>query len=119
MNVRRGRESKRSHGDRHGGVRRCYKTRVTQAKVFVTYMNRECDDGGEEGRQSPGDNHLIGRGPTGERTECEADDKVHHTYEYHRSEPRSATRSIHACGPAIEFTGRGRISFKLQSHEPV
>src|SRR5216684_2025491 len=109
MNIRCDRKAKGPHGDRHGGVRRCYKRRVTQAKMFVTYMNRECDGGGEEGRQSPGDNHPIGRGPTGERTECEADDKVHHTYEYHRSEPSLPTRCIHACGPASCYASRCRF----------
>ena len=79
MNIRCDRKSKGPHGDGQGGVRRCYKRRVTQPKVLVTYMNCEYDGGGQEGQQSPGDTHLIGRGPTGERTECDADDKVHRT----------------------------------------
>ena len=79
MNVRRDRKSERPDGDGHGGVRRCYKRRVTQAKVLMTYVNCEYDCGGEEGQEPPGDNHLIGRRPTGERTECDADDKVHRT----------------------------------------
>jgi hypothetical protein len=85
MNVCRDGKSKRSQGDRQGSVRCCYARRVTQAKVFVTYMSREYDSRGQERQESPGEAHLIGRRPTGERTEREADDKVHHTREYHRS----------------------------------
>ena len=64
----------------------------------MAYMKRENDGGSEKGQQSPGENHLIGLGPTGERAEREADDQVYRTYEYHRSEPFLATRFSHVCG---------------------
>src|SRR2546421_12870088 len=114
MNVRRDGKCEGPHGDGHGGVRRCYKRRITQAKVFVTYMNRECDGGEQEGQQSPCNTHLIGRRPTRERAECDADDKVHHTYEYHRSEPPLTTRCIHVFGPTPEFVTRpARAAFNI------
>ena len=97
MNVRRDRKREGPQGHGHGGVRCCSKRRATQAKVLVTYMNRKGDGGEQEGRHSPCNPHLIGRSPTRERTECDADEQVHQTYEYHRSEPSLASRCIHLC----------------------
>jgi len=85
MKVRRDRKTEGSDGDGHGRVPRRHKRPMAQAKVLVKYMNRECDAGDQKGQQSPGDTHLVGRRPTGERTECDANDKVHRTYENHRS----------------------------------
>src|SRR5437588_9456303 len=77
-------------------------------------MNREYDSGDQERQHSPSDTHLIGRRPTGKRTECDADDKVRHTYEYQPSEPTCATRCIHMCGPTSEFAEAPRLPSKLR-----
>jgi hypothetical protein len=77
MNVGADRQGKSSQGHGHGDVRRCYQGRVTQAKVLVTYMKRESDGGGHEAQSIPGLVHRIGRRPTGERSEGDAEDKVH------------------------------------------
>jgi len=42
-------------------------------------MKRESDGGGQEAQTIPGFTHRIGRRPTGERSECDAEDKVHRT----------------------------------------
>jgi len=106
MNGRCDSEQESSERDGEGYVRRRYTGRVIQPKVFITYMNRECDAGDQERQHSPSDTHLIGRRPTGKRTECDADDKVRHTYEYQPSEPTCATRCIHMCGPTSELLRR-------------
>ena len=103
MNVRRDCKSESPERDSRGCVRRCYARRVTQAKVFVTDMNCEGDSGEQEGQQSPSDNHLMRRRPTGERTERDADDEVHHAYDYHRSQPPLMIRCVHVCGPTPEL----------------
>ena len=79
MNVRADRQSKRTQGHGHGDVRRRYQGRVTQAKVLVTYVECESDCGGQEAQSIPGLAHRIGRRPTGERSECDAENKVHRT----------------------------------------
>jgi len=45
MNGRCDSEQESSERDGEGCVRRRYAGRVTQPKVFITYMNRECDAG--------------------------------------------------------------------------
>src|SRR2546423_10460304 len=102
MNVRRDCKSESPESDSRGCVRRCYARRVTQAIVFVTYMNRESHSGNQEAQSVPGDAHRIGSRPPGERSECDVDDKVHHTYDYHRSQPPLMIRCIHACSPTPE-----------------
>jgi hypothetical protein len=47
--------------------------------MLVTYVKRESDAGGEEAQSIPGLAHRIGRRPTGERSERDADEKVHRT----------------------------------------
>src|SRR5438270_8122158 len=103
MNVRRDRKSESSESDSRGCVRRCDTRRVTQAKVFVTDMNRESHSGDQEAQSVPGDTHRIGSRPTGERSECDVDDKVHHTYDYHRPQPPLMSKCIHACGPTPDL----------------
>src|SRR2546423_10938117 len=62
-------------------------------------MNRECDGTDYPGGQPPSDSHLIGCGRICGRSECDADDRVHHTYEYRCSEPSLTTRCIHCVWP--------------------
>jgi hypothetical protein len=42
-------------------------------------MNRESDGGGQEAQTIPSDTHRMGRRQTGERSEGDAEDKVHRT----------------------------------------
>jgi len=42
-------------------------------------MKSESGGGDQEAQSIPSDTHRIGRRPTGERSECDAEDKVHRT----------------------------------------
>ena len=79
MNVRRDRQSEGAEGRRQGRVQRCCQSRVAEPKALVPDVSSERDGADYPRTQPPGDAHLIGRGPTGERTECDADDRIHHT----------------------------------------
>jgi hypothetical protein len=90
MNVRRNRKTEGPQTDRQGSVH-CYcDGRVTQPQVLVPDMGRERGGTDQPGHESPRDSHPIGRNP-GQSTECQADDKVHHAEEYHRTAPTLLT----------------------------
>ncbi len=62
-----------------------------QAKMLVRYVNREQGGAGQPGGQPPRDSHLVGGRRIGERSECDADDKVCDADEYRRPEPLLVT----------------------------
>jgi len=79
MNVRRDRQGEGPYGHRYGRMQGCCKSRVAEPKALVPDVSRERDGADYPSGQPPGGSHLIGCGPTGERSECDADDRVHHT----------------------------------------
>ena len=87
MNISADRQRESTQGDGYRDMRRCYQRRVTQAKVLVTYMNRESDGGDDEAQSIPGHPHRIGRRPTTKSSESDAEDKVPGTKEYRGSQP--------------------------------
>jgi len=72
-------------------------------------MNRESDGGGHKAQSIPGLPHRTRRRPTGESGESDAEDKVHRTDEYRRSQPWLAIRSFHAHDPSLTIRQYGAI----------
>jgi hypothetical protein len=95
VNVRFDRQGKSTQGHGYRNVRRCNERPVTQSKVLVSYVKRESNSGGEESRSIPGFTHRCGRRPSRQRSEGDAEDKVHRTEDSRYSEPAFAIRDIH------------------------